>query len=70
MGLAIHLEQPDASVPDEDEFATSPEGRSYIAGISEAWADAAIEAGEDAEAARSAARRTTAFYTGEPEDPV
>ena len=70
MGLAIHLEQPDDPMPDEEAFATSPEGRAFIAGSSEAWAQAAIEAGEDADAARSAARRTTAFYTGEAEDPA
>ena len=65
MGLAIHVEQPDAPMPDEEAFAASPEGRAYITGSSEGWAQAAIDAGEDADAARGAAKRTAAFYTGE-----
>ena len=33
---------------------------------SERWGEASIAAGTDAEAARAAAGRTTAFYTGAP----
>ena len=65
MGLALHVEQPGTPMPDETEFATSAEGRAYIAGSSEAWAVASVDAGADTEAAMAAARRTAAFYTGE-----
>ena len=65
MGLALHLAQPAAPKPDEIEFATSPEGRAFIAGSSDGWAQAAVAAGTDPDAAHAAASRTTAFYTGE-----
>ena len=65
LGLAIHIAQPDKPMPDEAAFAASPEGKAFIAGSSEGWAQAAMAAGEDPGAARAAARRTTAFYTGE-----
>ena len=69
MGLAIHLEHPDDPMPAENTFATSPDGRAFIAGSSEAWGETAITAGTGADAARAAARRTTAFYTGESVEP-
>ncbi len=64
--LALHLEQPDEPQPDEAAFAMSPEGKALITGSSEAWGEAAIAAGMNADAAHAAADRTTAFYTGEP----
>ena len=67
MGLAMHLEQPDAPLPDPEAFLTSDEGLALVAACSEAWGSAAIAAGEDAGAADLAARRTAAFYTGQPE---
>ncbi len=70
MGLAIHIMYPDEPMPDETAFATSPEGRAFIAGSSEGWAQAAAAAGEEPEAARMAAMRTTAFYTGESSEPA
>ena len=66
--LALHLAQPGEPKPDEDAFVTSPAGRSFIAGSSEAWARAAVASGTSPEAADAAARRTTAFYTGEAVD--
>ena len=65
LGLAIHLSQPDAPMPDEAEFAASPDGRPFIAGSRSAWAEAAIAAGTEPGVARAAERRTTAFYTGD-----
>ena len=70
MGLAIHLIQPDEPMPDEAAFATSPDGKAFIAGSSERWAQAAVAAGTEPDAADAAARRTTAFYTGEPAEPA
>ncbi len=69
MGLAIHLAQLNEPKPDEIAFATSPDGKAFITGSSEAWGQAAVAAGADPNAARTAARRTTAFYTGESAEP-
>ncbi len=65
MGLAVHVAQPDEAQMDEAAFVASPEGRALIIGSSEAWGRAAIAAGADPAAARAAAERTSAFYTGE-----
>ena len=65
-GLALHLEHPNEPKPDEMEFVTSPDGKAFIAGSSEAWGEAAVAAGTDPDAASAAVRSTTAFYTGEP----
>ncbi len=66
LGLALHLADPAAPKPDPAEFAASPDGKALLAGSGEAWGEASVEAGTDPDAARAAARRTTAFYTGEP----
>ena len=67
LGLAFHIAEPDAPRPHEEAFAASRDGRAFIAGSNDGWAQAAIAAGTDPGPARAAARRTTAFYTGEPE---
>ena len=68
LGLAIHITQPNEPMPDETAFATSADGRALIAGSSEGWAQASVAAGTEPAAARAAAGRTTAFYTGEGAD--
>ena len=65
LGLALHVSAPNEPKPDDAAFATSTEGRAFITGSSEAWGQAAVEAGTDLEVATAAAGRTTAFYTGE-----
>ncbi len=65
LGLALHIADPSAPKPDEEEFAYSEEGRAFIHGSSEAWGQEAIVAGTEPEVARAAAARTAAFYTGE-----
>ena len=70
MGLAFHLTQPTAPQPDEVEFATSPDGTAFIAGSSGGWEQAAVASGTEPAAARAAARRTTAFCTGESAEPA
>lgn len=70
MGLAIYLPQPNEPKLDEVAFTTSSKGKALITGSSEAWGQAAIIAGTDPDVARTAARHTTAFYTGEPAKPV
>ncbi|MEV4625304.1 SRPBCC family protein [Micromonospora sp. NPDC049523] len=69
IGLGLHLASGGASVdPAEVEtWSTSDEGRQFITLSSQGWADAAIEDGDDPAAAKAAAGRTTAFYTGAPE---
>ena len=67
LGLALHLADRTAAVAlEEADLATRPEGRALILGSSEAWGEADIESGADPVQARSAARRTGAFYTGSP----
>ena len=51
-------------------FATSPNGKEFITGSSERWGQAAVAAGTDPADAEAAARRTTAFYTGESAEPT
>ena len=65
VGLALHLAHPAEPKPDEVAFVTSPEGKSFIAGSSEGWAQASIAVGTEPDSALAAARNTTAFYTGE-----
>ena len=65
LGLAVHLENPDVPKLDEASFAASPDGRAFICGSSLGWEKATIDFGTDPEAARAAAKRTTAFYTGD-----
>jgi len=69
MGLATHLTHPGEPKLDEAALSASAEGKAFMAGSSEGWAQASIDGGADAEAALSAARRTTAFYTGESAEP-
>ena len=66
LGLSMHVTDPGQPKPDATEFALSSEGRALIADSSEGWGRASVAAGTDEEAARVAAARTTAFYTGEP----
>ncbi|MGW0824836.1 SRPBCC family protein [Streptomyces sp. NPDC002845] len=64
MGLAVHLETGAAVPPETTAWMVSEDGRRFVALSSEAWGAASVEAGEDETAAREAADRTTAFYTG------
>lgn len=66
LGMELHLTRPKEPKIDEQTFHLTPEGKALHTGSSAAWGEAAIAAGADPEAARAAARRTTAFYTGEP----
>lgn len=65
LGLALYLADPAAPKPDEAAFAASADGRAFGAGSSRGWEHAAVAAGADPGAARMAAKRVTAFYTGE-----
>ncbi|WP_216205326.1 SRPBCC family protein [Amycolatopsis aidingensis] len=65
LGLALHLEAGDGSDPQEvAAWSESDEGKRFAAESSERWRAASVAAGTDEAAARAAAERTTAFYTG------
>ncbi|MBF6132685.1 SRPBCC family protein [Nocardia otitidiscaviarum] len=69
MGLGEHLATGRPMDPALTQtFHETPEGRAFIEAAARGWAEAAIGDGEDPAAARAAADRTIAFYTGAPED--
>ena len=65
LGMELYLTRPNEPKIDEETFHTTTEGKALHTGSSEAWGRAAIAAGTDPEVALAAARRTTAFYTGD-----
>jgi uncharacterized protein YndB with AHSA1/START domain len=65
MGLATHLAEGAAIDPAEAAaWTTSDDGRWFMVRSSDLWYDASVAAGADPQAAREAADRTTAAYTG------
>lgn len=68
LSLSIHISKPNEPKPDEAAFVTSSDGKAFIASSSERWGEASITSGARPEAAQAAAKRTTAFYTGESDD--
>lgn len=64
LGLFLYLVYPNEDKLDEEAFTVSEEGKRFITGISQGWANASIAAGTDATTANAAAERTTAFYLG------
>lgn len=65
MGLARHLSGAPAVDPAEAEaWSLSEEGIRFLTLSSDAWYAASVASGEAERAAREAADRTTAFYTG------
>lgn len=69
LGLAQHLEPGGGAVSGPEEgamWAASDEGREFMGLSGERWHDAHVAAGDDPAAARAAADRTIAAYTGQP----
>jgi uncharacterized protein YndB with AHSA1/START domain len=66
LGLAEHIDTGGAPAAARDEvvWMTQGDGKTFGAASSQAWGEASIAFGADPEAARAAADRTTAFYTG------
>jgi uncharacterized protein YndB with AHSA1/START domain len=64
LGLYLHLSGDMASPEEGMAWATSDEGKRFASLASDDWGRASTAAGTDAQAARAAAERTTAFYTG------
>lgn len=66
LGLAEHVENGWDKPPEtETEWTAGDNYRAFVAGSSEGWRAASVAFGTDQAAAREAADRTTAFYTGE-----
>jgi uncharacterized protein YndB with AHSA1/START domain len=71
LGLANHLASGQGIDPAEAvAWSGSEDGRRFMTLSGERWCEASIEAGTDEEAARAAAERVLAFYTGAPEEPA
>ena len=65
LGLRLHLASGAAVDPREfGAWSASGDGRRFVSLSSENWSDASVAGGTDPAAARAAAERTTAFYTG------
>ena len=65
-GLDQHFASDPAVVPETTEaWVASEEGKDFARRSGAAWCEASIALGTDAAAARAAADRVTAFYTGE-----
>ncbi|MGQ7786094.1 polyketide cyclase [Nesterenkonia sp. K-15-9-6] len=63
LGLAHHLRTGSTVPAEQSLWVTTPAAGEFIAGSSDAWGRAAVVAGSPEDAARTAARRTTVFYT-------
>ncbi len=66
LGLQLHLANKMESPQDGEEWAAGPEGQAFMTKSGNAWYEADVAGGEDAEVARAAADRTIAFYTQPP----
>lgn len=65
MGLAEHLATGETMDHDEVEaWGATQGGRDFMSGSAAGWGEAAVADGDEPDAARAAAGRTTAFYTG------
>ncbi|MDE0417562.1 MAG: SRPBCC domain-containing protein [bacterium] len=65
LGMELHLSRPNEPKLDGATFHTTRDGKALLVGSSAAWGRAAEAAGTDPAAARAAAQRTAAFYTGD-----
>jgi uncharacterized protein YndB with AHSA1/START domain len=71
LGLAGHLAGDAGLTPEEGAaWAASAEGREFTARSSDGWCAAYVASGADPAVARAMADRTTAAYTGVPEEAV
>lgn len=67
LGLGLHLDGGGAVDPaDAAAFPTTSEGVAFVEAAAEGWSRAAIDDGDDPEAARSAAENTVEMYTADP----
>ena len=69
LGLGLHLSKDETVDPTTiAAWSGSDEGKKFVRQSSDAWCDASIESGTDADLARAGAIRATAFYTPSDED--
>jgi uncharacterized protein YndB with AHSA1/START domain len=70
MGLGLHIQSGGAEVDRAAglAFPTTPDGVTFVERAATDWAEAAVNDGDAPDSARTAARRTVAFYTGSPEE--
>jgi uncharacterized protein YndB with AHSA1/START domain len=68
MELARQIAAPSTLKFVEEAFVATPQGKAFVMGSSQLWAQAAIAAGADTATATAAARRTAAFFLGLTED--
>jgi uncharacterized protein YndB with AHSA1/START domain len=65
LGLALYLSgETSAPAKEMAGWEATPEGKVFVTGASDAWAEASIAAGADADAAHASAKTVAAFYTG------
>jgi uncharacterized protein YndB with AHSA1/START domain len=66
MGLGLHLDAPEAVMPEdfEENWAVSDEGQAFIRTSAESWARAGIVGGEPEAAMQATVPALFAFYTG------
>ncbi|MCC6495908.1 MAG: SRPBCC domain-containing protein [Propionibacteriaceae bacterium] len=64
LGLSLYLATGVGRPEDADAWATTEPARKFITGSGRRWAEAAIAAGTEAEAAHAAELNTNAFYLG------
>lgn len=64
LGLAVYVATGALKPADADEWARGEAGQGFLRASGAAWVDAAIAAGQPADAARAAGERTVGFYTG------
>lgn len=70
IGLVLHLRSGEpVDAAEVMAWSASEEGRTLMARASDRWRAASVAAGTDPDAARAAAERTTAFYTGVDAEP-
>jgi uncharacterized protein YndB with AHSA1/START domain len=65
LGLALHLTGAEASIEDKTTWHTTPDGKGFITGSSQAWGAANVAAGASQAEADAAVVNTIGFYTGE-----
>ncbi|WP_072314932.1 SRPBCC domain-containing protein [Agrococcus sp. Marseille-P2731] len=67
LGLALHLHEPASAMTPEEGAAwgVTDEGKAFYRGSADAWGEASIANGTDAEAAQRQADATYGFYTGD-----
>ena len=69
LGLSLHIAgAPAMDAAEAAAWAASEEGRQFMTQSSDRWYEAAVAGGDDPEAARAAADRTTEAYTAVPEE--